>query len=85
MNFETRPVEELKRARQKSGVRSPVTLAFAELPSHLAMFIPCNGRVLARLQSSVSVNLRRAYPDRLVRANQDREKDGVWFWWEPKK
>ena len=85
MNFETRPIEELP-ARGPGGgyVKTGLTVAFGELPADLALLIPSLGRKLNNVQSSSATYLARRYPDRQIRTRIDREKDGIWFWWEPK-
>ena len=84
MNFETRPVANLPPSLKTSGVNSGFTAAFGQLPEGLALFVPANGKKARTIQAGLNGGLHHTYPHRRVRTRVDREKDGVWFWWEPK-
>lgn len=85
MSFETRPVREVTQNSKRPGSAQPVLAAFGELPEGLALFVERGGAAsIEYRRTSTRASLRSAFPHRKISTAIDRDKDGVWFWWEPK-
>lgn len=80
MEFETKPISELSNVRAKNDIRA----AFEKLAPGMAMFIPRGDRKTI-VPGSFSGGFAVAFPDRKISSKLDKEKDGIWLWWEPKE
>ena len=88
MDFETKPVKEIRAANHTTGKSiSAFRAAFAELPEALALFLPKSGRIqnLNHFATSRQTWLARLYSERKIHTHVDHEKDGIWLWWEPRE
>ena len=79
----TMPVDDLLLSPRHTGVSQ----FFRKLPLDQAMFVPRKAGQSLQQTAAAQMNgfrnfARTQFPDRRVRSRQDKERNGVWFWWE---
>ena len=71
-------VSDVPRHRHGDTAKGNWQLAFGKVPIGKALFKP------ALNAGGSATSLSRRYPERSIHTRLDNERNGVWFWWEPK-